>query len=208
MMNQPKDYSAATTIGWVRVARIFSNVVSPPVIIALLGLALSLKELPNLQGLMWALLFGFWVSLMPILLVVYLLKTGRITDLHMNTRRERRLPYITGVVGALVALLVIEIFSGPDLLRCLAIYSVIALSFMAIITHYWMISIHASSVTAATIIAGLVFGLWIALLLLPLVVLVSWVRIYLRRHTGSQVLAGIALGGGIVLVMAIGGCFV
>lgn len=207
-MNQPKDYSAASTVGWIRVARIFSNVVSPPVIIALLGLALSLTELPNIQGLMWALLFGFWVSLMPILLVVYLLKTRRITDLHMNTRRERRLPYITSVVGAVVALLFIQVFSGPELLRCLAIYSVITLTFMTIITHYWMISIHSSSIGSATIIAGLVFGLWIALLMLPLVVLVSWVRIFLRRHTLSQVFAGIALGAGIVLLMAIGGCFV
>lgn len=208
MMNQPKDHSAASTVGWVRVARVFSNVVSPPVIIALLGLALSLKELPNMQGFVWALIFGFWVSLMPILLVVYLLRTGRITDLHMNTRRERRLPYITSVVGAVIALLFIQIFSGPEYLRCLAIYSVIVLTFMAIITHYWMISIHSSSIAAATLIAGLVFGLWVALVLLPLVVLVSWVRIYLRRHTWAQVFAGMGLGVSVVLVMAIGGCFV
>jgi len=207
-MNQPKDYNASTTVGWVRVARTFSNVVSPPVIIALLGLALSLDELPNIQGLMWSLIFGFWVSLMPILLVIFMLKTGRITDLHMNTRRERRLPYITSVIGALVALLFVQIFSGPELLRCLAIYSIITLSLMAIITHYWMISIHANSIASAALIAGLVFGLWLTLLLLPLVVLVSWVRIYLRRHTWSQVFAGMALGLGVVLIMATSGCFV
>ena len=133
-MNKFRDHSPESTVGWVRVARIFSNVISPPVIFASLGLALSWKELPFLEGLIWAAIYGFWVSLAPILLVVYLLKTGRISDLHMNTSRERRLPYLASVVGAAIALLIIVVFNGPDLLHCLAIFSLIELTILAIIT--------------------------------------------------------------------------
>ena len=193
-VNKPRDHNAAATIGWIRVARRFSNVVSPPVIFAVLALALSLQEQAFWPGILWAAVFGFLVSLGPILVVVYLLKTGRISDLHMNTSEERRLPYITGVIGAILALLVIVIFDGPYLLRSLAIFSVIELTALSIITNYWMISIHATSVSAATVIVGLVYGFVPALFLVPLIPLVSWVRLYLRRHSRSQVVVGIFIG--------------
>lgn len=207
-MNQPRDHSPASTVGWVQVARRFSNVVSPPVIFALLALALAWYELDFWDGLMWAAIYGFWVSLAPILFVVYLLQTGRISDLHMNTPQERRWPYLVSVFGAIIALLFIVIFNGPELLRCLAIFSVIELAALAIITNFWMISIHATSISAATVIVGLVFGPLPALLLLPLVVIVSWVRLYLRRHTWAQVLAGLALGVLSVYAVTLFGCFI
>jgi membrane-associated phospholipid phosphatase len=148
------------------------------------------------------------VSLAPILFVVFLLKTGRISDLHMNTRKERRWPYFVSFLGALIALAFIIILDGPELLYCLGITSVISLGFLALITNYWMISIHATSIAAATLISGLVFGLFAALLLLPLLILVTWVRLYLRRHTVAQVLAGIGLGFASVVIVAAGGCFI
>lgn len=206
-MNLPRDYDSRSTVGRVRAARRFSNIVSPPVIFATLGLSLALAELPILQGFFWAAVYGFWVSLAPILFVVYLLRTGRITDLHMNTRKERRWPYMVSFLGALIALLIIVVFDGPWLLYCLAIASVIALGLLAIITNFWMISIHATSMAAATVISGIVFGIYVALLLLPLLILVSLVRLYLRRHTALQVLAGIGLGSFIVIILAIAGCF-
>ena len=207
-MNLPRDHDTLSTVGWVRTARLFSNIVSPPVIFATLGLALSLKELPSLEGLLWAAIYGFWVSLAPILFIVILLKTGRISDLHMNTRKERRWPYLISFLGAVIALAFIIIFDGPELLYCLAITGVITLGFLALITNFWMISIHATSMAAATLISGLVFGLFAAILLLPLLILVTWVRLYLRRHTAAQVLAGIGLGFASVAVVAAGGCFV
>lgn len=207
-MNQAKDSGVTPIFGWVRVARIFSNIVSPPVIIATLGLALSLEELPTWLGFLWAIVFGFWVSLVPSLFVLYMLRIGRISDLHMNTRRERRWPYVTGVLGSAIALALIMIFDGPELLRCLAIFSLIELSILGFITNFWMISIHATSITAAMAIVGLVFGLLPALILLPIVVAVYWVRLYLRRHNLAQVVAGIAIGLGTVFIMTMGGCFV
>ena len=207
-MNQFRDHNAASTIGWVRVARRFSNVVSPPVIFAVLALALAWYELPFWEGLMWAAIYGFWVSLAPILFVVYLLHTSRISDLHMNTSEERRWPYIASVLGAIIALVFILLFDGPELLRCLAIFCIIELAALAIITNFWMISIHATSISAATVIVGLVFGLLPALLLIPIILLVCWVRLYLRRHNWAQVIAGLTLGVLSVYTVTLFGCFV
>ncbi|MGW8318432.1 MAG: hypothetical protein ACWGPS_04240 [Candidatus Promineifilaceae bacterium] len=206
-MKRPRDYSADVTKGAIRLARTFSNIVSPPVIFAVLGLALAWQELGFWPGLFWATVFGFWVSLAPILLVVYLLRTGRITDLHMNTAQERRLPYLSSAVGALVALILLAVFSGPELLRCLAIYSLISVVILGLINVAWLISIHMTSIAAATLISGLVFGPIVALALVPLAALVFLARLFLRRHTIPQLLAGALVGIVCVLVVMVLGCF-
>lgn len=206
IMAQPRDYSSHTTVGAIRVARVFSNIVSPPVIFATLGLVLALDELPFWQGLLWAAIFGFWVSLVPILFVANLLRKGQITDLHMNTTRERRSPYIVSVIGAIVAYLFIVLFGGPNLLKCLAVTTIVSLAILAIVTNFWMISIHATSMTAATVIVYLVFGPLFGLLLVPLLLLVSWVRIYLKRHNLAQIMAGIFVGGITALAIFTLGC--
>lgn len=193
--------------GSVRAARIFSNVVSPPVMFSLIGLTLAWKELSFWEGLAWAFIYAFWVTMVPSLFVAFLLKTGRLSDLHMSSIRERRLPYLTSVVGSLIALAVIQVFDGPELLRCLAIFSTLVLAFLAIISNFWLISIHATSIAAVTVICGMVFGWWTLILLLPIAVTICWVRLYLRRHNVQQVVAGLALGVSTVWLVVQIGCF-
>ncbi|MGD8585976.1 MAG: hypothetical protein PVH65_11585 [Chloroflexota bacterium] len=206
-MSTPKDHSAESTVGAVRTARIFSNIISPPVMFAGLGLALSWSELPFWRGLWWAAIYGFWVSLMPILFVVYRLRTGKISDLHMNTSQERRLPYLVSVVGALVSLAIASLFDAPQILVCLSAFSIIQLGVLGLINGFWKISIHATSIAAAAVIVALVYGLGYGLLLLPLVIAVTWLRLYLRRHTVAQVTAGLTLGVVAPLLMTRFGCF-
>jgi membrane-associated phospholipid phosphatase len=207
-MRAPKDHNAESTVGLVRTARIFSNLISPPIIFAGLGLALSWHELSFWSGLFWAAIFGFWVSLVPILFVAHRLQTGRISDLHMNTTQERRLPYIVSVAGSLIALLIISVFDGPHLLQCLSVFSAIVLAILGVINDFWKISIHAASIAAAAVIVTLVFGPRFGLLLLPLVIAVTWLRLYLRRHTVAQVVAGLIVGIFTPLVLTLFGCFV
>ena len=97
-MNLPRDFEIQNRTGLVKFARVYSNVVSPPVMFAILGLAISLKIMPFWPGLGWAAVYGFLVSLAPILFVLYLLKTGRITELHMSNTRERSIPYLSAIL--------------------------------------------------------------------------------------------------------------
>ncbi|MCI0395843.1 MAG: hypothetical protein L0332_14995 [Chloroflexi bacterium] len=204
---RPRDHSSAATVGKIRLARTFSNIVSPPMIFAVLGLALAWRELAFWPGLLWAAVFGFFASLAPILFIVYLLRTGRITDLHMNTTQERHLPYLVSLVGSAVALGLLLLFEGPLLLRCLALFNTIVLSVLGLVNTIWLISIHAASIAATALIAGRVFGPSSALLTVPLVILVCWARLFLRRHTPAQVAAGLALGLAAVLALSFTGCF-
>lgn len=207
-MTSPRDWHSSDRTGLTRAARLFSNIVSPPVIFAVMGLVLSLYSLPLAQALAWAAIYGLFVSLMPILFVLWMLSSGRVAELHMSDTGERHLPYIVAVVCAIAFLAIVNIADGPELLRCLGIFNVIALSALALINTRWLISFHATAVAAAWTIVGLVFGWQASLLVLPLVVVVVVVRLYLKRHSVAQVIAGLALGVGSVWALTLIGCFV
>ncbi len=204
-MAKPLDHYEEQRTGTVKAARLFSNVVSPPVLFALLGLAFALYERPSLNGLLWAAVYGFFVSLLPILIVLYLLKTGRIAELHMSNTGERHIPYISAVLSAGIAFLLITFFDGPELLRCLTIFNMIELSTLGVINAFWLIRMHATGVMATFLLVGLVFGWAYSLIVLPFVIMVCTVRLYLHRHTVLQVIAGLVLGLVTVYLMTVMG---
>jgi membrane-associated phospholipid phosphatase len=209
-MPTPRDYDKRSHTGRVKAARLFSNIVSPPVMFACVGLAFSLYENPSMVGLAWAVFYGLLVSLAPILVVLFLLKTGRIKELHMSDTRERHIPYITAAISAFTAFIVIALLDGPELLRCLAFLNTINLTALGLINTRWLISIHATGIMATFLLVGIVFSWTVAwVIVFPLLIGVCTIRLYLKRHTLSQVLAGLALGAVTVwLMIALFGCFV
>lgn len=207
-MTSPLDQQEHNRTGLIRAGRLFSNFVSPPVIFAVMGLALSLKALPWAQALPWAATYGFVVSLLPILFVLWLLRTGRISELHMSDTGERHLPYLIAVICGLIVYSLVLFFDGPPLLRCLAIFNIVTLAVLGLINARWLISFHATAIAAAWIIIGLVFGWAASLIVLPFIIGVVVVRLFLKRHTPAQVVAGLALGVAAVWILTWFGCFV
>jgi membrane-associated phospholipid phosphatase len=207
-MTTPRDYHQHTHTGRIKAARLFSNIVSPPIMFAGLGIAFALAEEPSLQGFGWAVVYGLLVSLAPILVVAYLLKTGHIKELHMSDTRERHIPYLSAILFAFVAFLLISFFDGPELLRCLTIFNMVELAALGLINIKWLISIHATGIMATFWLVGLVFGWSTAVIfILPFVFAVCAVRLYLKRHTPAQIIAGLALGTLSVWLMTLIGCF-
>lgn len=204
----PRDFYQAQTIGLIKLARVYSNVVSPPVMFGVLGLAICLYALPVASAVVWFLVYSFWVSLFPILFVLYLLHIGWIKELHMSDTRERHLPYLVAVLSAGLTWGITHWFEGPELLRCLVLFNIVELIMLGLVNTVWLISLHSTGASAVTAVVYYVWGLNAALFIgLPLVVSVSVVRLYLRRHTPSQILAGIALGGVAMSLMRWVGCF-
>lgn len=206
-MSHPLDHHVTNRTGVVRTARLFSNLISPPVMFAVLGLAIAWYELPFWPGLAWAAVYGFFVSLAPILFVLYLLRSGRIAELHMSNTAERHLPYLVALGSAAVMYGILLLSDGPGLLRCLTLFNLIELAALGIINITWLISIHTTGIMAAMLIVGLVFGWPASLIVLPFVIVVSAVRLFLRRHTPGQVLAGLGLGVFSVFGLTLLGCF-
>ncbi|WP_374689589.1 phosphatase PAP2 family protein [Promineifilum sp.] len=207
-MRVPRDTHKADRVGSVRLARHLSNIISPPTMFAATGFALGVYERPFWPGVGWAVLYGLFSVLSPMFVVLFLLRTGRIGELHMSATNERHIPYLSGLISGGAAYALLALMDGPQLLRCLAIMNLITLGALGLINTRWLISIHATAAAATWLIASLVFGWGVGLVLLPVAVFICYIRLFLQRHTPAQVLAGVALGLSVVLILRALGCFV
>lgn len=186
--------------------KLFSHVVSPPVIFAVLGFILAWTELPFWPGLMWGVIYGVLVSLLPVLFVVYLLQTGRVQTISM-TREERNWPYFVAVVFSCLTAAIIYFSGGPNLLLCVSYINILGLAAMGIINLYWQISNHATAIASSAVVVGAVFGNSVGLALSPLILLVCAARLYLHKHTPSQLVGGTILGVLTAMMLVLTGCF-
>lgn len=176
-------------------ARLVSDVLSPPVVWATLAVPIALRDAPN-QGaaLAWALVYILLVCLLPIVYIALMVKRGKITDIHMKVRGQRVRPFLISILCAGIAWMIFYMMDAPSLMPIFALFSLIQLLVMLIITLIWQISIHAISISGATVALGVLFGTLPALISAPLVVLVGVARIKLHRHTLAQVVVGTGVG--------------
>ncbi len=207
MRKNPLDIDPGQYTVGVRAARIYSNILSPPSIYAIFGLVLAVSELPFWHGFYQAAIFGALTSLFPILYIAYLLKTEKISDLHISDQRQRHIPYLVGIAGAGIAFLVLENLGSPTLLLNFVVTDMLALSLLAILNVFWLVSAHMTGVTIITAFSGFAFGITTSLMLLPLVALTFYIRLFLRRHTIPELIGGALLGVSIVFGLAFFGVF-
>ena len=95
-------------------ARAISDIFSPPVA-AVPALAVGAWA-SETRGTYWYALLYFCIAvLLPIVYVVWAIRTGRITDFHMSNRRERVAPFLVSLVCGLAAwILLIELGAPRD----------------------------------------------------------------------------------------------
>jgi hypothetical protein len=201
MRQEPLDLDPSRRTGAVLAARLFSNIFSPPAVFAAAGLAMAWLDRQEFESLLWGALYGILASLLPVLFVVYLYKTGRVGDLHMSDPRERHIPYLIGLVGALLAWYFVWAFADLPLLQNLIFCHFVVMLTLAALNYYRLISAHVASLTAITVYSGVSVSLQVGLYILPLVGLTICVRRFLKRHTTGELVTGFAAGAGAVLLM-------
>jgi len=199
---KPRDFDILDRIGPVLLARRFSNWVSPPTLYPPLGFAICFSVLPFWPAVGWGTAYGVLVSLLPILVVLGMLKFGFVEELHMSNTRERRIPYLSAIFGSLIMLWLANRFALPSLIVDLALFNFINLTLLFLITMVWLISMHTAAAAALSALIGVIWG-WIPAFLigLPVLVSVTAARLYLRRHSPAQAIAGIILGFSTVGIM-------
>jgi membrane-associated phospholipid phosphatase len=153
------------------------------------------------QALVWALAYGLLVCLAPILYIGWMVKRGKISDIHMKHRQERTGPFLVSMACTLLAWYVLVQLNAPPVLPLIAAVTLVELAIMAVVSLVWQISMHAMSITVAVVATGIVFGLAPAVVVSPLVPLVGTARLRLHRHTLSQVVAGAFVGALIPIVV-------
>ncbi len=122
---------------------------------------------------------------------------GKITDIHVRLREQRKGPFRAGMAGLGALVLALYLVDGPIRLTHLS-GLLFAQSFLfEMISRNWKISMH-TSVLAACLAGCIELAGWSTASLLSIIPL-CWARHYRGRHTWGQAFGGAALGYGLTV---------
>ncbi len=185
----------------LRVARYVSNILAPASISLPLVLVVALYRAPDPRmALVYACITLLFLSLGPLAYIVIGVRLGKLSDVDVSRRSERAGPFLFGLASVMLGLLTLSAMHGPKTLTTLLILTAVSGVIMMFITLWWKISIHASSMAGAATILTVLFGSSMIPTFL-LLILVSWSRVVLRRHTIAQVTAGALMSIALTIII-------
>jgi membrane-associated phospholipid phosphatase len=184
-----------------RIARHVSNILAPATTsLPFILLVAFYRAQDKLSALIYACITLFFLSVGPLLYIIICVRLGKLSDIDVSRRSQRVGPFIFGIVSVMIGCLVLTLTNGPRILQTVMIITIFSGIIMMVITFWWKISMHASSLGGIATMLTVLYGA-VMLPLFVLLVLVSWSRVVLRRHTVPQVIAGSLAG--IVLSLVI-----
>lgn len=185
----------------IRIARIVSIILAPATISLPFVLLVAFYQAQDrLAALIYALITLFFLSVGPLIYILIGVRMGKLSDVDVSRRSERKGPFLFGIISVTIGWLVLSLLHGPENLQTVLIITAVSGVIMLVITLWWKISIHASSLGGVATVLTALYGA-VMLPAFVLVVLVSWSRVALRRHTIAQVVAGALAGIAISLVI-------
>jgi membrane-associated phospholipid phosphatase len=185
----------------IRLARKLSNILAPATIsLPFVLLVAFYQARDRLTAFVYACITLFFLSVGPLIYILICVRLGKLTDMDVSRRSQRAGPFLFGIVSVMIGWLVLVLTNGPRNLQTVLIISVFSGIIMMVITFWWKISMHASSLGGAATMLTVLYG-GVMLPVFVLLVLVSWSRVALRRHTVTQVIAGSLVGIAISLVI-------
>ena len=138
-----------------------------------------------------SLLFLFYMVI-PAIFFIGSIRKGRISDWDITNKAERKAIYFFSVASHFVGILAILILRQTFLAKILLVLWVVSLVFM-IINFYWKISVHACINALVLVVLNEFWGFKLFGWLFVVLLLVLWSRVYLKKHSISQVIAGALL---------------
>lgn len=180
-----------------RTAAWLTEVFQPPVVVTLVLLLSPVIE-PGFPGTIgYGALAALFVCVLPLLLLLLLVRLGKVTDHHVSNRRQRA-PVLLMALGSVTAgLVVLAATQAPRSVVVTVLAIVAGIVVLAAVSPFWKISGHAAAIASSAVISVLMLGpAWLPLVLL--IPAVGWSRVVLRAHTLAQVVAG-SLFGAVVM---------
>lgn len=172
-----------------------------PAVICVPTLLLVLRDLPPLAALCWTVLVASMVVVPGSITVAILRRQQRYVY-----QRHTRLPvYVITWLSVVASLAVVALLDGPRVLEVCLAALIVWLPLQAVLTHYYTkISTHvavAAGCTAGLWLLGHLDGPLLQVAGLGVVGLTAWARVTTRHHTLAQVVLGLVVGTGSVLVV-------
>ncbi len=180
-----------------RAARSITEVLQPPVVVAVQLLISPLTQAGFPGTMAYGALAALFVCVIPLLLLLVLVRLGKVTDHHVSDRKQRAPVLLMALASIVAGLLVLTAAGAPQSVVAMVLGVVAGVVVLAGVSPFWKISGHAAAISSSAVIAVLMLGAqWLPLLLL--IPAVGWSRVVLRAHTLAQVVAG-SLFGGVVM---------
>lgn len=114
-------------------------------------------------------------------------------EIDMPHKEDRLYPLLWILLSYLLGVIILFIISAPPVITVLMFCYFSNTLVVLLISMFWKISIHAVGVAGPVAFLIYVFG-YPGLIFLLFIPLIMWSRLYLKRHTLSQVTAGSVLG--------------
>jgi membrane-associated phospholipid phosphatase len=173
-------------------ARFISMILSPAVVALPFIVLMALSN--NKQNIFLSVIITiFFLCIGPMAYIIVGVISGKFTDVDVSIRSQRVGPFLFGIASTAIGYVILTITHGQKNLATILLLIAISGVVMMLITFWWKISMHASALSAAVTALAFVYG-FIVLPAYLLVILVSWSRVKLHRHTISQVAAGSLVG--------------
>ena len=169
-----------------RIANLTSNILNPFLLCLALIVLFSFKSATSTsEAIKWALI-STGLGIVPVFLVIiYLLRHGKLDDFFIAAREQRTRIYVIGCLSAAAGCIALALLGAPDILVAGFITGVSTAVVFAIINLWWKISLHTAFVSASATILLMLYG-WTAAATIALIPLTAWARIELKSHSLAQ----------------------
>lgn len=141
---------------------------------------------------LWVAVISTFVTVLPMLAILLLLRFSKVSNFHLHEKEERLLPLcITCISMVLGTILLYKLGASKKVVWVCLAFIVNSIVF-SLITPFWKISFHTSVTTGCIIVLVLLIDvklLWLFLVIPP----ITWARVYRKRHTFLQTVAGVVL---------------
>lgn len=178
------------------------SAISSPFVILPIFIAILLRgSTVRLEfNLLWLAIAVFGLVGVPLGYVVWGLRRGTITDLHVSILQQRRGLFLTAIAGAAITALLLQLVHAPIEMQLGAVAVALNGALFGLISLRWKISMHPSTLGASATLCGMLVDLrWF--LVFAAVPAVMWARVHRQRHDWAQTLAATALASGLTAGM-------
>ncbi|MBU2563709.1 MAG: hypothetical protein KJ568_04590 [Actinobacteria bacterium] len=141
------------------------------------------------RALGWAVLCLTFAMIIPYLYIRILIRKKVLDDLHISNKEGRIKLLIITIISNIIGFSILYILKAPLFLEAMFLIVIISTIIFGIITYFWKVSAHTAWITFMVITFNILFGKWM-LFLLPLIPMVGWARVKIKRHTVKQVISG------------------
>lgn len=176
------------------IARIISTIFIPPIFSIVSFIYLGLRFEPDTDHKIYVILISAaFAFILQIAFFIYFYKNNLISDIDVNVKEERTLPYLLSIVIFIIGFILLLIIRASNISIAFW-FCYISNTFLVILINKKLkISIHAMGVAGPLALFTFALGIE-ALLFLPILVVVGLSRIILKCHSLTEVVAGAVLG--------------